>query len=196
MQLFAQLNAGRVATAGGGIGRAAAVAGAASGRMQTRAGACGSRQHDPRRRQHLLGGQPADRRMGRVRVCTPITSKCGTPRSRWSVCRACAAAASIASTYRHVIDWLVRKPGAFADYCYRDDLFPSSHFRLAYDRLLAQQPERAAKEYLQILHLAAQESESGVEAALERLVRVDGPLTAAAVLEELQRSDKPLSVTE
>jgi hypothetical protein len=32
--------------------------------------------------------------------------------------------------YRHIIDWLVRKPGAFADYCYRDDLFPSSRFRL------------------------------------------------------------------
>ena len=31
--------------------------------------------------------------------------------------------------YRHVIDWLVRKPGAFADYRYRADLFPSSRFR-------------------------------------------------------------------
>ncbi len=37
--------------------------------------------------------------------------------------------------YRHVIDWLVRKPGAFADYRYRADLFPSSHFRMAYDAL-------------------------------------------------------------
>ncbi len=33
--------------------------------------------------------------------------------------------------YRHIIDWLVRKPGAFADYRYRADLFPSSRFRLA-----------------------------------------------------------------
>ncbi len=53
--------------------------------------------------------------------------------------------------YRHVIDWLVRKPGAFADYRYRADLFPSSQFRLAYDTLLLQQPARAAKEYLGIL---------------------------------------------
>jgi hypothetical protein len=98
--------------------------------------------------------------------------------------------------YRHVIDWLVRKPGAFADYCYRDDLFPSSRFRLAYDRLLAQQPERASKEYLEILNLAARESESGVEAALERLLNADRRLSAALVLEELRRSDKPLSVTE
>ena len=45
------------------------------------------------------------------------------------------------------------------------NLFPSSRFRWAYDILLMQQPERAAKEYLRILQLAACESESGVEAA-------------------------------
>jgi len=28
--------------------------------------------------------------------------------------------------YRHVIDWLVRKPGAFADYRYQADLFPAA----------------------------------------------------------------------
>ena len=29
--------------------------------------------------------------------------------------------------YRHVIGWLVRKPGAFARYRYREDLYPSVH---------------------------------------------------------------------
>jgi hypothetical protein len=92
--------------------------------------------------------------------------------------------------YRHVIDWLVRKPGAFADYRYRADLFPSSRFRGAYDVLLIQQPERAAKEYLSILQLAARESESGVEAALSRLMN-DEPvhLTLAAVIAELRTND-------
>jgi len=37
--------------------------------------------------------------------------------------------------YRHIIDWLVRKPGAFQSYRYREDLFPSSQFRMAYDLL-------------------------------------------------------------
>lgn len=98
--------------------------------------------------------------------------------------------------YRHIIDWLVRKPGAFANYCYRDDLFPSSRFRLVYDRLLEQQPERAAKEYLGILYLAARESETGVEIILEQLLRTGGPWSAAAVEQAVQRSDKALSVTE
>jgi len=32
--------------------------------------------------------------------------------------------------YRHIIDWLVRKPGAFAGYRYREHLFPTSRFRI------------------------------------------------------------------
>src|SRR5262249_16289710 len=95
--------------------------------------------------------------------------------------------------YRHVIDWLVRKPGAFADYRYRADLFPSSQFRLAYDTLHEQQPARAAKEYLGILHLAARRSEAGVAAALQRLLAEGRPLGVAAVEGELTRSDSPLS---
>jgi len=54
--------------------------------------------------------------------------------------------------YRHIIDWLVRKPGAFEQYRYREDLFPTSWFRLAYDALREEHgPKRGAKEYLHIL---------------------------------------------
>ena len=35
--------------------------------------------------------------------------------------------------YRHVIGSLVRKPGAFARYRFREQLFPTRHFRLTYD---------------------------------------------------------------
>ena len=37
--------------------------------------------------------------------------------------------------YRHIIEWLVRKPGAFENYRYQEDLFPTSRFRMAYDAL-------------------------------------------------------------
>jgi hypothetical protein len=97
--------------------------------------------------------------------------------------------------YRHVIDWLVRKPGAFADYRYRADLFPSSRFRMAYDALREQQRQRAAKEYLGILLLAARETESGVEAALGRLLDAGGALSAKEVAEELKRSSGVPSAT-
>lgn len=72
--------------------------------------------------------------------------------------------------YRHVIDWLVRKPGAFENYRYQADLFPSSQFRLAYDQLQRMTPSRANKDYLAILHLAALEGESKVEDALRFLL--------------------------
>ena len=83
--------------------------------------------------------------------------------------------------YRHLIDWLVRKPGAFAMYKYRAALFPSSYFRMAYDDLLMRQSTYADKEYLSILHLAAKESETQVEAALRELLTREQPISASAV---------------
>ncbi len=72
--------------------------------------------------------------------------------------------------YRHVIDWLVRKPGALAGYRYRSELFPTSRFRMAYDHLAATASIRADREYLGILHLAARQSEALVDEALRRLL--------------------------
>jgi hypothetical protein len=72
--------------------------------------------------------------------------------------------------YRHIIDWLVRKPGAFASYRYREHLFPSSRFRMAYDLLQEAMPGRCDRRYLQILELAAKEGEAQVEDALRLLL--------------------------
>jgi transcriptional regulator with XRE-family HTH domain len=71
--------------------------------------------------------------------------------------------------YRHVIWSLVRKPGAFAHYRYRDDLFPSLAFRQAYDALQQAVPARADRDYVRLLHLAASTSESDVAVALALL---------------------------
>ena len=83
--------------------------------------------------------------------------------------------------YRHVIWSLVRKPGAFARYRYREDLFPSLAFRRAYDSLVTRRGDRADVEYVRILHLAASTMESLVEKALEGLLAADAPFDYAAV---------------
>jgi len=73
--------------------------------------------------------------------------------------------------YRHIIWSLVRKPGAFERYRYREDLFPSLTFRKSYDALCAGLNRRKADvEYLRILHLAAKTMESSVEGALDSLL--------------------------
>jgi hypothetical protein len=72
--------------------------------------------------------------------------------------------------YRHVIWSLVRKPGAFARYRFREELFPSMTFRRAYDALHASRGDRADVEYVRILHLAASTMESLVESALASLL--------------------------
>ncbi len=88
--------------------------------------------------------------------------------------------------YRHIIDWLVRTPGAFENYRYREDLFPGSSFRIAYDYLKAHHSSRVAdREYLQILHLAATESESRVEAILQDLLCTEEPLRYETVKDRL-----------
>lgn len=73
--------------------------------------------------------------------------------------------------YRHIIWSLVQKPGAFARYKYREELFPSLVFRRVYDALVGSLKERDADmTYLRILHLAASTMESEVEAALLRVL--------------------------
>jgi len=74
--------------------------------------------------------------------------------------------------YRHIIWSLVRKPGAFARYRYREELFPSVVFRRAYDALndALGAGIKADLHYLRVLHQAAAVSESDVETALELLL--------------------------
>ena len=98
--------------------------------------------------------------------------------------------------YRHVIDWLVRKPGAFAGYRYRADLFPTSRFRMAYDELAAKASARAAREYLEILQLAARQGEAAVDDALRRLLDSGGGVSAAAVTALVQQELAPARLTE
>ena len=101
----------------------------------------------------------------------PTRSRSGTATAKWRSCRACAAAGKHRIDYRHIIDWLVRKPGAFENYRYRSDLFPTSWFRLAYDALREEQgPKRGAQEYLAILLLAARRGEDRVEGAIRFLL--------------------------
>jgi hypothetical protein len=98
--------------------------------------------------------------------------------------------------YRHIIDWLVRKPGAFENYRYRDDLYPTIHFRIAYDQLQqAFAPARANKEYLRILQYAALLSEVAVESALSHLI-FEGELATLETIEHVLFSELEPELTE
>jgi hypothetical protein len=83
--------------------------------------------------------------------------------------------------YRHIVDWLVRKPGAFENYRYRQELFPTHRFRTVYDYLSHQSPQKASREYLSILHLAATENQTAVDEALGQLLNQAQEITAKAV---------------
>jgi hypothetical protein len=99
--------------------------------------------------------------------------------------------------YRHIIDWLVRKPGAFKNYRYKDDLFPTSQFRIAYDLLCSQHgSKKGNKHYLKILKLAAQKSETLVNESLRFLV-LRGDVIDSKIVEAMVESDlQPPAVTD
>ena len=98
--------------------------------------------------------------------------------------------------YRHLIDWLVRKPGAFENYRYREDLFPTSRFRMAYDALRRECPSSASKAYLTILYVAARGSESAVDEALRELIDQDGAIELSAVEQRMNANQAMPMATE
>jgi len=97
--------------------------------------------------------------------------------------------------YRHVIDSLLRKPGGFRDYRYRDDLFPSLAFRRAWEQLKRWLPPRKADlTYLRILRLAARTLESDVASALEQLLASPGRWNETDVERLIQ--PEPISIPQ
>jgi hypothetical protein len=99
--------------------------------------------------------------------------------------------------YRHVIDTLVRKPGAFENYSYKDDMFPTTQFRIAYDMLQGHGgTKQGNKEYLKILELAAKDGESMVNDILRYLINQGPELSFTTVEQMVKSQQKPPAVTD
>ena len=88
--------------------------------------------------------------------------------------------------FRHVIGHLVRKPGAFANYRWREELFPAPAYRAVYDHL-ARTSVDADRRYLEVLKVAADQGVTAVENALEQLLAAPhATITAAEVCAMLE----------
>ncbi len=100
--------------------------------------------------------------------------------------------------FRHIIDSLIRKPGAFANYRYQSHLYPTTRFRMAYDTLAKNTTELSAvKQYLKILHAAKHEGLDTVDEILRSLLTTGGEMTAVAVLALVasgQQVDSPMEM--
>jgi hypothetical protein len=97
--------------------------------------------------------------------------------------------------YRHLVDTLLRKPGGFRRYRYREDLFPQKIFRRAWEQLQQWYPPRRADIiYLRVLRLAARTLESDVAAALELLVNRGRQWDETAVEQFLE--PEPLAIPQ
>jgi len=96
--------------------------------------------------------------------------------------------------YRHIIHSLIRKPGAFSNYKYREELYPTDHFKKAWDLLNQAMTERQATiEYLRILKLSADGPEEDVNLALELILSDDSAnLNVATIKELIEKEERPV----
>lgn len=91
--------------------------------------------------------------------------------------------------FRHVIKWLVRKPGAFSQYRWREAMFPSLVWRGLYDYLCSRHVVHVADvRYLEILQLAADEGISAVENTVEELLSAPKAVVNASEVSNLLRT--------
>ena len=93
--------------------------------------------------------------------------------------------------YRHIIHALVRKPGAFRRYVFREALFPGLEFRRAYDALVIEGSDNADLDYVRILHLAASDGEECVRVVLAALLAAAITPTYEAVRAEVRGERTP-----
>lgn len=102
--------------------------------------------------------------------------------------------------YRHLIGSLVKKPQAFRNSVFRDDLFPRDVFRRAWDVLDQQlEPRRACKVYVGLLYLAAMHAaEDAISQHLEGVLdrgQVPDLETARAAVAPVPTATPALTVT-
>jgi len=97
----------------------------------------------------------------------------------------------IVINYRHIIHSLIRKPAAFENYKYRDELYPTENFKKAYDYLIKNKSNRQATiEYLRILKLAADNFEDDVDVAIGLLLADKSLILSVDLITELVVTDK------
>lgn len=100
--------------------------------------------------------------------------------------------------YRHIIWSLIRKPGAFERYRYREALFPTEVFRRTFDVLqdTLASTRKADIEYLRVLHLAASTMECEVEVALRRVLAKGDVPSSDRVKQMVSRQQPEIPVME
>jgi transposase len=94
--------------------------------------------------------------------------------------------------YRHIIDSLIRKPGAFEQYQYKSFLYPNVIFRKAYDFL--KQKGLNSKKYLELLHLAKIYGENKITAVIDLLLEAEKFPLKENILELLDKKRAPKHV--
>ena len=98
--------------------------------------------------------------------------------------------------FRHVIDSLVRKPGGFINYRYREHMYPTIWFRKAFDAAVAQHGEHSGiKCYLKLLYLAKHHGQDNVEIELRQVLESAAIIDPKSIESKIDKTS-PASLVE
>lgn len=98
--------------------------------------------------------------------------------------------------YRHLLPALKRKPGAFARWALRDEMFPRTEYRQTWERLIETLPERqACKLMVGLLDLAARGAcEAQLAQVLGEVLQADAVPDLNALAERFAPRETPMPV--
>ncbi len=110
---------------------------------------------------------------------------------------------SVIINYRHIINSILRKPAAFSNYKYKEELFPTENFKKAYERLIERsgyENRTINLEYLRILKLAADNIEEDVDIALglilsSKEIKLTINAVSDLILEKTKHQIDPMALT-
>ncbi len=98
--------------------------------------------------------------------------------------------------FRHVIDTLVRKPGAFENYRYREHMFPTLDLRKAFDNLTSSLGQGdGVRVYLRLLQVAKSEGMASIEPWITKLLIGTEKISKKSLMESLNRTHAAVPVS-
>jgi hypothetical protein len=97
--------------------------------------------------------------------------------------------------FMHIVHSLRRKPGAFEDYKYKDLMYPTTVFRMAYDKLKGSENMLTCnKEYIELLYLAKTYNIKSISSAIVAVLKEEALPTSEEIIKRLDHKTPSLEV--
>jgi hypothetical protein len=97
--------------------------------------------------------------------------------------------------FMHIVHSLKQKPGAFEDYKYKDSMYPTTVFRMAYDKLKSSTNMlQCNKDYIDLLYLAKTHNLRSISSAIFAVLKEGALPTSEEIIKRLEHKTPSFDV--